>query len=264
MEEAGSGVMRFGAAVTAVILASAVGTLPASMRVAPSLSSCCTAMTVWVAFTAVVLLPMGVATVLLRRAHAALRLFDAGAVSTSLLVVPIWALGSFGALAALGAFLRGHTHHHGLAGTTFAAIGAALLLFYALFSARLVAWARLLAAPFRWMLLALGGLALGAELAAVFRILSGSPGASTGCADVIALVLAAAFGALAFPAGRRTLAPLAIAGPPAAAVVLVLGLAAVRSVAPLRAELELEVPLLSAVLRNLVDGSASVAPPPSH
>lgn len=257
--------MRFGAAVLAVVLASAVGSLPAAVRIGGSLSSGSNLLSVWVAFSAAVLLPMAIATIVLRQAHAALRLFDPRAVSNGLVVALVWALTSFGVLLVLGAFLRATTHHHGLAGATFGTVGLVASLLIALLAMRVVAWARSVWAPVRWLLLVLGGLGLGAELASITRTLALSPAASTWCADVLALVLAAAFGALAFPARRRPLAPLAVAGPPLAAVVLVLGFAALRSTPQLTLALEDESPLLSSTLCQLIGRPVPAkAVAPSH
>src|SRR6202042_1491313 len=105
------------------------------------------------------------ATVVVRRALAALRLFDPAALSTGLAVASVWALASFGALAALGAFLRATTHHHGLAGVTFAAAGVSVSALVAVFATRIVGWARAASRVLRWGTLALGGLALGIEMA---------------------------------------------------------------------------------------------------
>jgi len=65
---------------------------------------------------------------------------------------------------------------------------------------------------------------------------------------VIAFVLAAAFGAGAFPHRSRPFAALALAGPPLAAVVLLVGFATLGGSAPLRAAVSAEAPVLDVVL----------------
>ena len=241
--------MRFGAAVTAVVLASAIGTLPAAVRVAPTVASTAGPASVWIACMAIVLLPMAFATMVLRQAHAALRLFDLAAIPNGLTVGFVWGVGTFGALSALGAFLRANTHHHGLAGATFAGVGLAIALVVALFAARLVGWADSLGPAVLWIVRAASGIGVGVALASASRTLAGSPAASTWCADILALMLAAAFGALAFPARRRPVTALAVIGPPLAAIVLVMGFAALgdhgADTPPLRATLQEEAPVIA-------------------
>jgi hypothetical protein len=240
--------MRFGAAVSAVLLSSVIASTPPAVRIARALAGTCGAASVWLALIALAFAPLAVATVTFRHALAAIRLFDSRAVALGVASAVLWGLSTFFALAGLGAFLRATTHHHGLAGATFAVTGVAVALVLALFTTRFVRWCSAASAVVRWIAVAVVSVAMGVGLASVARPLGHSEAASIFVADLVAFVFAAAFGAGAFPYRSRPLAPLAFAGPPLAAVVLALGLGSVRTSAPLRAAIDDEAPLLSTAL----------------
>ena len=78
--------------------------------------------------------------------------------------------------------------------------------------------------------------------------------------SIVALMVAASFGARAFPYRSRPFAPLALAGPPLAAIVLVIGLGTLKSSAPLRSAVQAEAPVLACAL--CLTGAASGADRP--
>ncbi len=240
--------MRFGAAVSAVVLSSVVATMPAAMRIGPLVDGSCGVASVWLALVALAFTPLALVTVTLRHALAALRLFDPRSVATAIAAVLVWGTATFVALALLGAVLRATTHHHGLAGVTFAMGGLAIAAILAVLSTRFVVWARAAAAPLRWLAVAAVSLAMGVALAFFSRILGHSDAGARLAVDLVAFAFAAAFGAGAFPHRSRPFAPLALAGPPVAAVVLFIGLGALRSSAPLRAAVREQAPILAGVL----------------
>lgn len=260
----GSRVMRFGAAVSAVILASVIGTMPDAVRISASIGAASSGLSLWVALLALAFFPLAVATVLLRHAFASLRLFDPKTVTLGIATLLVWGLMTFFALSGLGFLLRATTHHHGLAGVTFAGSGIVVAGVLALLAIRLVHLLRSGTPMLRWAAIISCGLVVGVGVAFFGHVLAHSEPASALSIDVIAFVLAATFGAGAFPHRSRPLAPLALAGPPLAAVVLVVGFATLKASAPLRAAVEADAPILSHVLTRTISdrAPARVAPVP--
>jgi hypothetical protein len=111
-----------------------------------------------------------------------------------------WLVATFAVLAIFGALLRATTHHHGLAGVTFALVGLAASLALGLVARRLVTLASGASSPSRTMIASAVFLALGLLLSLVARAIFRAdparalPDAITGSlVDAIALVLAAGF-----------------------------------------------------------------------
>jgi hypothetical protein len=104
--------------VGAGALAALVGSIPATARVAPVIVG--NALGAWIALSACAIVPMTVAVALARAVRVGAR--TAAGPDSQLVgwAVATWAMTTFLALAAFGAFLRATTHHHGLAGVTFA------------------------------------------------------------------------------------------------------------------------------------------------
>jgi hypothetical protein len=246
--------MRFGAAVAIAVFSAVIATLPAAVRVASAVSGVTagvgdvTGGTVWLALVALAVAPLALTTVAVRHAVAAVRLFDAKAVATGVMTAVVWGASSFVALGALGAVLRATTHHHGLAGVTFASVGALVVVLLAPFAARAVAWTRDAPGVPRWMTIAASGLAFGLVLAVSARVLGRDAGAGALAVDLLAFGFASAFGGGAFPARSRPFAPLAYAGPPLATIVLVVGLASVRGSVPLASAVAERAPLYGALV----------------
>src|SRR5579883_2054772 len=138
-EESGTLVVRFGTAVGVATLAAAVASIPATMRVAAALPQGPRAPSVWLACVSAMVVPMVLAVVVLRRARVGLRSLGGADATARGLGVVVWLLSLFLVLAVVGSVLRATTHHHALAGTTFAilALGAAIVL--GVLSARLSA-----------------------------------------------------------------------------------------------------------------------------
>ena len=263
--ERGSRVMRFGAAVSAVILASVIATMPAAVRISASIGAASGGVSLWVSLLALAFFPLAVATVVLRHALASLRLFDPRTVTTGVAAVLVWGLMTFVALSGLGMVLRATTHHHGLAGVTFGGGGTVVAAVLALFAIRVVHALRDGSPALRWAAIISCGLLVGVGVAFSAHVLARSEPASALCIDLIAFTFAAAFGAGAFPHRTRPLAPLALAGPPLAAVVLVVGFATLGGSAPLRGAVEADAPILSRVLAFAIPGGATrrVSPVPA-
>ena len=211
----GSRVTRFGRAVGAALVASVLCTGPAAHRIGQATD----AGGAWPALVAVTLLPMVVAVLTLRQARVGLRAFAGSGAERRSFSLVLWSAGFLFATVALGAILRDKTHHHALAGATFAlgsaAVGVALVPACRRLSSVLAGWTE----ERRTVRLVLMGLALllGA-LAAVFvlsRLLpAGGPfsrAASASVIDVLAFAMAALLASRPEFSERRVLA---LFGPP--------------------------------------------------
>jgi hypothetical protein len=233
----GSFVVRFGTAVGLGAVAALVGAIPATLRVASVATEGPGAAQVWLALAAAALVPMVLAVVVLRGAREGLRAFAGPGAGLRLAGVGLWLASLLVGFTLLGRVLRAHTHHHALAGVTFAFGALAFALGSAVVSARVVALAR--GAPEfarRGLVLILGAaavLALGYVGLRFVRAASqdaASYGAAGTVVDVLAFALAAFFASHRSLVGRRAIA---LVGPPIAVAVAALGVTTLRD-APVR------------------------------
>jgi hypothetical protein len=146
--------------------------------------------------------------------------------------VALWLATLLIGLSVFGSLLRATTHHHALAGVTYAFGALFLAIGDALVIARVVAIARGLPDRGRKVLMLALAAGVGIVLFAVgvrFVRAASHDAASFAAAgtviDVLAFALAAFFASRARVAWRR---PLALVGPPVAVVVAALGIAALR------------------------------------
>jgi len=231
-EESGGFIVRFGSAVGLGAVAALGAVLPAAIRVEPAVADSASTVHVWLALATAALVPAVIAVVVLRGARVGLRSFAGPGVGLRVFGIGLWLASLLVMLSLFGRMLRATTHHHGLAGVTFA-IGA---LFVAVGSglvcARIVAMAR--EAPDfarRGLMLMLGGAALLALLFIGVRFVRGashdaaSYGAAGTVVDVLAFSLAALLASSRALAARRVLA---IIGPPVAVAVVALGFGTLR------------------------------------
>jgi len=247
--------LRFGSFVGAATLASALATVPAVLRAAGSLPSGCGSFEAWAALVTAALVPMLVVMWILARAKVGLRALVPTASDARVLAlgVAIWVGLETSVLIVLGALLRATTHHHALAGVTFA-VGALLAgTLFAPLAARVARAMKGRSAALRagaWLTLAL-------PVAAVAVLARGqSAGLSAAASsigprlvDTLAFVGAAAlFGLELVPLRRRLLALL---GPPVAAIALAVGISALRSHPGLANTLGAPCRLLAAMLARL-------------
>src|SRR5580700_10897450 len=206
-EDGASFVVRFGSALGlgAVAALGAVG--PATMRVAPAVVDGPGGGSVWLALAAAALLPSVVAVVVLRSARVGLRAFAGPGVGLRIFGVGLWLASLLVFLSLFGRVLRETTHHHGLAGVTFAMGALAVAAGSALVCGRIVAMAR--EAPEfgrRGLVLLLGaGALLGLAFIGVHFVRAAShDAASYGAAGTVVDVMA--FGLAVVLASSRTLA----------------------------------------------------------
>ncbi len=229
--EAGSFGLRLATALGAAVVAAAVASLPALLRVGSAFSSMPRA---WTACAATMLLPVFVTVLVLRQARGGVRALGGEHPSARALGVAIWLVTLFFSLAAFGALLRATTHHHALAGATFAFGALTLAVGLGVVCARIAAIVG--ASPDqvrRGLVVGLGGLLAIAVLVAGLRwahALDGSatPSTSAGalCVDLLAFGLEGLFASRPSFAARPTLG---IAGPIVAVAVLALGIATLRT-----------------------------------
>jgi hypothetical protein len=129
---------RAGSAALVATVWSGLGALPAAMRVASD--GDVSAFAAW-SFCAACLAPFMLLTIaLLRSARAGARAIGGDTATAKAIAFTAWLVVMTGVLARFGALLRDKTHHHALAGATFA-IGALVFgVITAMLAARLVGW----------------------------------------------------------------------------------------------------------------------------
>jgi hypothetical protein len=252
-EEAGSLVLRFGTAVGLAAAAAMAASFPAALRVGAGLGEDSTGR-VWTVLASAALVPMIGAVVVLRGAREGLRAFGGPGAELRAYGVALWAASLLVTLTLLGSVLRATTHHHALAGVTFAfgSLGAAVGL--ALACARVVAILREATPHVRGTLalvLAMGAFAaLGAIgirfLHAALHEPASAPAAGM-VVDVLAFSLAALFATRRSLASRRAVA---VVGPPVAVAIAALGFSSLGD-APLRAAIDDRAPAFASVVDPL-------------
>jgi len=223
--------MRFGTAVGLAAMAALTCALPAGMRVSSAAAAESTPR-VWFALAAAALGPMVAAIVVLRSAREGLRAFGGPGSALRAFGVALWLATLLAGLSVFGSVLQATTHHHALAGVTFAFGAVALAAGSGVACARITSILRDAPRGARRALgLALGVgacVALGWVGLGFVRAASGdrpSSAAAGTVVDVLAFALAALFGARRSLAARR---PLALFGPPVAVVMLAVGASALR------------------------------------
>jgi len=253
----GSFVVRVGTAVGLGAVAAIAGAVPATMRVASLAGEGASTLGVWMALAAAALVPMVAAIVVLRGAREGLRAFAGPGAGLRAFGVGVWLTSLLVSFTFLGRVLREHTHHHALAGVTFAFGALALAVASAVVCARLVGIARAAPEVARRSLVFALGLAAVLALAYLglrFERAASLDVASYGAAGTVVDVMAFSLGA--FFASRRSLVArraIALVGPPVAVLVLAVGLANLRA-APVRAAIGESAPAFAQVVELLSSG----------
>jgi hypothetical protein len=132
---------RVGTLFGAATLAALLGSIPATVRVA---SPAVGFLSAWFGLGACALPPLVVIVFVLRATRESARVIVGEDGSITGWALLVWALGTFVTLSAFGAVLRATTHHHALAGVTFALGAVAVAGFAALLARRLASIARAL------------------------------------------------------------------------------------------------------------------------
>jgi hypothetical protein len=209
-----------------------VCTLPAMLRVSGALEGSAPAVRAWAALATAGLVPMAAALVVLRRARRELHTLGGPGMRLLAFGVGLWLSLLLVSFSLLGGFLRATTHHHALAGVTFAFVALALAVGWGALCARLVAILR--GAPSRirrWGVVLFSAAALGAVAYISLGFVTAvehdpaSAKASATVIDVLAFAVVAFFAARL---GERNRWSLALAGPPVAVFLVALGITALR------------------------------------
>ena len=232
VDDGGVLVLKVAAAIGLAAAGALTCTFPAAMRVAAGLAGDLPAVRAWSALGAAALLPMGLSVVVLRGARQGLRSFAASDAGLSAFGAGLFLTALLAGLSVFGELLRETTHHHALAGVTYACGALAFAVVCALGSARVVAILRSLSARARRAAMVLSGgaavvviglLAARFVLAVIQDPASSAAGATV--VDVLAFAVSAATASLPWRAARR---PLALVGPPVAVFLAALGVTTLR------------------------------------
>lgn len=239
-------VLRLGLVVAGGVGSALVASLPASLRMGEE-GSAAQALEQWVVLSAIATPIAVTAVAVLRRARVGLRLLAGERVMLVALGVLWWSVIELGLLSVFGALLRKTTHHHALAGVTFAAFAVASGVLVGLFARRTTS------------ILARGGtslqkvgLAIAGGTAFIAIMLVGvRTSRAEGMHTAAALVDTLAFAVTATIASSRIFGrvrPMAIGGVPVAVLIMMIGFTTLRFNPKLREALPERAPLHASVL----------------
>lgn len=225
-DDGSSRVTRFGTIVGAGLVSAIFSSLPAELRIGDG-GSMARAWTTWLVLSSVVL-PLGVVVaIIFRRARVGLRLLAGDRVAPLALAVLVWVAGELLLLSTFGALLRSNTHHHGLAGVTFAIFAVASGLGMAVVAARFVRSIGRLGPSWERFGVLSGGLVVFALLVVAGVRGSDAPDLPTSAWLVDGLALSVAAAIASSPTFARVRL-FAIVSVPVAAGVLLIGLSLLR------------------------------------
>lgn len=240
-DDGASLVTRFGTVIGGGVVAAVLASVPAEMRMSEN-DSMLHALPQWLVLAAL-MTPLGILCVtIFRRARVGLRLLAGEHVALVVAGVLWWCVLELGLLSVFGGVLRAKTHHHGLAGVTFAIFAVVSGIAVAMLAARGMRALRDLHSPFRRVVLGVAGVAAFLSLVLVGVRTGRAPQLHTAAAlvDVLALgVVSTIVSARSF----ARLRPFAIAGVPLAAVVLFVGLSLFHTNTELRQEVRQSAPV---------------------
>lgn len=219
-------VMRVGHIVAGGVVAALASSLPAALRTGAE-GSASRALEHWIVLSALAT-PVSVAAVaVLRRARVGLRLLMGDDAPLLAIGVLWWSIIELAVLSIFGAVLRKTTHHHALAGVTFAAFAVLSGALVGLFARRATASVARGGAGSRRIAL---GIASGVAFLMVMLVgvrTSRAEGLHAASVLVDALAIAVA-STIASSRAFARLRPMAISGVPVAVLVLIIGLTTLR------------------------------------
>lgn len=238
-------VTRLGTLVGAAALAALAASIPAALRIVQA--DHVSGGRVWLALASVALAPMVVLVGLLRSARAGLRAFRGEGSGARTFGFVLWLAATSAALVVYGGVLRATTHHHALAGVTFALGALVIAGALAILVGRFVALALTRSPLARTTLFAALSVVLTFGLIGVGVPVARALVPATGALllDVLALGISAAFASRASLSPRRVLARV---GPPVALSVLAFGFAVLRSSPTLGDVIHARAPLFAAAV----------------
>ena len=213
-----SRVVRFGSLVGVSLLAAFVASAPAALRTWDTSGA-------WLALAALAFVPIFLAVLVFRNARVGLRVFAGPGAAERALSVAVWLVLAVLFFSLLGAALRATTHHHPLAGVTFAIVACAGALVLVPTSRRIVeialGWLRRGARARLALAFAILGTIVGLVVLRLLHALPAESALSPSASEIV--VDTFAFALVAFLASNPAISPqkiLALVGPPAAVVLL--------------------------------------------
>jgi hypothetical protein len=224
---AASFVTRLGTVVGGGVLAAAASSLPAELRMGDG-GSILRAIEQWLALAAI-LTPLAILVVaVFRRGRVGLRILAGSRAPLFAAAALWWAVLELGVLSVFGAVLRAKTHHHGLAGVTFAMLALVSGIGIGLVALRGVGMLLKMPAGGHRVALIIAASATFIVVALIGIRTSRASGLHTAAAmvDSLALLVSAAIASTRAMARWR---PLAVGGVPIAAAILLLGFACIRA-----------------------------------
>jgi hypothetical protein len=226
-EAAATLVARLGTVVGGGVLAAIASSLPAELRLGDG-GSLVRAIEQWLALAALST-PLAILVVaVLRRGRVGLRILAGDRATLYAAAALWWAVLQLGALSVFGTVLRAKTHHHGLAGVTFAILALMSGVVVGLLAARGVRMLGRLSVSGQRVALGIVSVATFLVLVLVGARTARAEGLHTAGAlvDLLALLVSAALLSTRAVARWR---PLAVGGVPVAVGILLLGYATVRA-----------------------------------
>ncbi|MFO0735454.1 MAG: hypothetical protein U0270_06230 [Labilithrix sp.] len=219
-------ILRIGILVAGGVISGLVASMPAALRLGGE-GSLATLLTRWIILGALCLPTAVVAVAVLRRARVGLR--ELLGERAQLLVIGVlwWSVIMLGLLAVVGAVLRKTTHHHALAGVTFAVFAVMSGIVVALLARRTTAMLDRGGGKLQKVgLTIVGGCAVVVIALVLVRTAKATElHAAAGIVDAIALAICAL---MTSSRAFTKLRPLAVIGLPVAILVLVIGLTLLR------------------------------------
>jgi hypothetical protein len=254
-------ITRIGFAVAGAVGAAITSALPAALRMGDE-GSIGRALEQWVVLSALGI-PIALAAVaVLQRARVGLRLLMGERAPLLAIGVLWWSVIELGLLSGFGAVLRKTTHHHALAGVTFAAFAMGSGALVGLFARRISAMLGRGGPNLQRVGLVIAGASAFVAVMLVGIRTSRAEGIHTAAAlvDVLALGVTSTIASSRLVTRSRYLA---IAGVPAAVVILVIGLTTLRLDPKLSESLRETAPVHSLVV-DLFHESPKAAPAPQE
>jgi hypothetical protein len=234
-EEGASLVVRFGAALGLATAASLVCSAPAALRLSAAVAAGQPGqlgLRLWLALAASALGPMVAAIIVLRGAAEGMRAFVGPGAWLRAFGAGVWIASLLVALTWFGSLLRATTHHHALAGVTYAFGALVIAVGLGLVSLRLVSILGNLSPAARSLAFGgLGGAVVVVLAAMAVRFVRAASHDSASAVAAATVVDVFAFALAGFLASRRTLGGpriLALVGPPLAVVILATGISSLR------------------------------------
>jgi hypothetical protein len=245
-EDRASWVTRFGSLSAAGAFAAALSTIPAALRIGSTVANVDT-IGAWLGLVGLAVIPCTFGACIFRGAYTGLRAFAGEGASARAAGIALWIALLIVSLTAYGSLLRATTHHHGLAGTTFAIGAVVLALAGGAVAGRIGAFVQKTTEDAQRIFAGASFIVLLGSIAVVASRLG--HGEASPVVDALALLLAMVFVGQPIFSGRKALA---IVGPPIAATFLFLGIATVRSSPVLQDALAQGAPVFGSLVKLAV------------